>query len=172
MRRYEFAWSHQIAGLLYLPSRTECPIDRPFPRKSPFLPHAQTRRGPEVSVEYVRGCIHHTFTVPAPDLHSRGVNMSLDLVLAPKSCMTAAAEPLVILLVFESRTPLAGSQGDEVVPFGVGRILSRVLELGCRFPRHGHERAKRISGTTRGDRRVKLTLDSVRSRDRGPGVAR
>ena len=155
-------------GLLRLPSRPECPIDRPFRRKSPLLPLAQAHRGSDVSVEHVRGSVYHPITISAPDLHSRGIDMTPGFVLAPKCCMTAAAEPFVVLLIFQRRTSLTGSWGDEIVPSGVNRIHILVLELFC----CGHGRTKQTSGTARGDRRVNLTLDSARSRNHDPCAIR
>jgi len=120
------------------------------------LPPAEAQIGSDVSGEHVRGCVYHPVTVPAPDLHSRCVNMTGGLVLCLKSCVTAAAEPLVVLLAFQSRTPLTGSRGDEVVPSGVDRILFLVLELDeCRG---WCGRAKRTSGTTRGRSKGKAYL--------------
>ena len=101
--------------------------------------------------------------------------MTPGLILALERCTTAAAEPLVILFIFQGRTPLTGGRGDEVVPSGVDWIRFRVLEADERqrlLFRYMYGRTKRISDITRGDRRVKLTLDSARGRNRGPGAIR
>jgi len=106
-----------------------------------------------MSVEHESGSIYHFITIPASDLHPRGINVPFGFVLAPERCAAAAAQPLISLLVLVGQAPLAGRRSDEVVPPGVYRIHFRVLEAFERqwLPfRHGHERTIRMSGISRG----------------------
>jgi hypothetical protein len=102
-----------------------------------------------MSFEYKGGSIHHLVTIPAPHLHSRGINVTLGFEFTHERCAAPAAQPLLFLFVVYSRTPLTGRWGDKVIPPGADRIPPRVLgtdERRARMFRHGNERATRISG--------------------------
>jgi len=107
-----------------------------------------------VSFERMEGSIQYTIAIPAPDLHSRGVNMAPRFVPALERCAAPAARPLPFLFVIYNRAPLTGRWGDKVIPPGADRIPPRVSGINeghARVFRHGHGRATYYAGVGRGN---------------------
>lgn len=106
-----------------------------------------------MSFERMGGSIQHLIAIPAPDLHSCGLDMALCFVHAPERCAAPAARALPFLFVVYNRAPLTGRWGDKVIPPGADRIPPRVSGINegqARVFRHGHERATYYAGVGRG----------------------
>jgi hypothetical protein len=92
----ENAWGYCVDLLRtvrsHSPSSAECTIHCSLPSKPPLFPLAfASGRYLDMSAKNKWGHIYRFVAVPASDLHSRGINMPLGLILAPKWRTTATA---------------------------------------------------------------------------------